>query len=403
MSVQALVEDSKHSEVFKTKVLLVDDQPIIAEAVKGMIKNEQDIQFYYCENPLKAIEMANEIHPTLILQDLVLPHVDGLVLVKYFRANPLTKEIPLIVLSTKEDPKIKAEAFALGANDYLVKLPDKIELVARLRYHSAGYIRLLERNDAYARLAEKQNALNKELLEAAEYVRSLLPEPIQKGNVEADWRFYPSTQLGGDAFGYHWLDDRYFAIYLLDVCGHGVGAALHSISLMNVIRSRNLSHADFYNPVSVLRGLNQAFPMEKHNNMFFSIWYGVYDRKARMLQFSSGGHPPALLFTPSQAQSMLWQELHIPGLVIGAGREAEYISRQVAIENDASLLLYSDGVYEIQEQKGNMLQWEDYVALIKKSFEENRKDLESIVAISTKINDSKSFQDDFSIIQIHFK
>ncbi len=403
MSVQALVEDSKHSEVFKTKVLLVDDQPIIAEAVKGMIKNEQDIEFYYCENPVKAIEMANEIHPTLILQDLVLPDVDGLVLVKYFRANPLTKEIPLIVLSTKEDPKIKAEAFALGANDYLVKLPDKIEFVARLRYHSAGYIRLLERNDAYARLAEKQNALNKELLEAAEYVRSLLPEPIQKGNVEADWRFYPSTQLGGDAFGYHWLDDRYFAIYLLDVCGHGVGAALHSISLMNVIRSRNLSHADFYNPVSVLRGLNQAFPMEKHNNMFFSIWYGVYDRKARMLQFSSGGHPPALLFTPSQTQSMLWQELHTPGLVIGAGREAEYISRQVAIENDASLLLYSDGVYEIQEQKGNMLQWEDYVALIKKSFEENRKDLKSIVDISTKINDSKSFQDDFSIIQIHFK
>jgi PleD family two-component response regulator len=148
---------------FQTKVLLVDDQPIIAETVREMIKNEKDISFYYCDHPTKAIQIANEIHPTLILQDLVMPEVDGLVLVKYFRANALTKEIPLIVLSTKEESKIKAEAFALGANDYLVKLPDKIELIARIRYHSRGYIRLLERNEAYAKLAEKQKMLNAEL------------------------------------------------------------------------------------------------------------------------------------------------------------------------------------------------------------------------------------------------
>lgn len=393
-----------NQEVFKTKVLLIDDQPFIAETVKGMINNEHDIEFFYCENPTQAIQLANEIHPTLILQDLVMPEIDGLVLVKYFRANPLTKEIPLIVLSTKEDPKVKAEAFALGANDYLVKLPDKIELIARLRYHSNGYIRLLERNDAYAKLTEKQNALNKELLEAAEYVRSLLPNPLNEGNVKADWCFLPSAQLGGDAFGYHWLDNSHFALYLLDVCGHGVGAALLSISIMNVLSLRTLTPTDFYDPVSVLNSLNQSFPMEKHNNMFFTIWYGVYNQENRILKYSSGGHPPALLYGSSSASKLLsFQELHTEGLVIGATSDAEFHSQQVFIGKGASLLLYSDGVYEIQKVKGDMLQLDEYIALIKQSFDDHHKDLDSIVNISKNINGDKPFHDDFSMVEFNFQ
>ena len=82
--------------------------------------------------------MANELAPTVILQDLVMPEIDGLTLVKFFRANPATREVPMIVLSTKEEPIVKAEAFSVGANDYLVKLPDRLEMIARIRYHSKG-------------------------------------------------------------------------------------------------------------------------------------------------------------------------------------------------------------------------------------------------------------------------
>ena len=87
-----------------------------------------------------------------------MPEIDGLTLVRYYRANPATREVPLIVLSSKEDALTKAEAFALGANDYMVKLPDRLEILARIRYHSRGYINLLERNEAQAQL-EKANRL----------------------------------------------------------------------------------------------------------------------------------------------------------------------------------------------------------------------------------------------------
>ncbi len=117
-------------------VLLVDDQAIVGESVRRMLAAESDIVFHHCADPAQAIATADAVAPTVILQDLVMPDIDGLQLVKFFRANKSTRETPMIVLSSKEEPTVKAQAFALGANDYLVKLPDRIELVARIRYHS---------------------------------------------------------------------------------------------------------------------------------------------------------------------------------------------------------------------------------------------------------------------------
>ncbi|MBU1909562.1 MAG: response regulator, partial [Verrucomicrobia bacterium] len=193
-------------------VLLVDDQAIIGEAVRRMLQDQPDISFHYCSDPTRAVRLAEEIAPTIILQDLVMPDVDGLTLVKFFRANEKTRDIPLIVLSTREEAATKAEAFALGANDYLVKLPDKIELLARIRYHSRGYINLLQRNEAWRALVASQKTLAAELAEAAAYVHSLLPPPLADGPVLTEWSFVPSTQLGGDALGYHWLDDDHFSL-----------------------------------------------------------------------------------------------------------------------------------------------------------------------------------------------
>jgi len=133
----------------RVTVLLVDDQMIIGEAVRRMLADEKDIDFHYCQDATQAIKMAERISPTVILQDLVMPEIEGLTLARYFRANEATRDVPLIVLSSKEEPVTKARAFALGANDYVVKLPDRLELLARIRYHSKGYINLLERNEAY--------------------------------------------------------------------------------------------------------------------------------------------------------------------------------------------------------------------------------------------------------------
>src|SRR5437879_1181998 len=149
----------QHPPEYHAMVLLVDDQAMVCEAVRRALAHQPDIDFHYCADAREAIPIANQIKPTVILQDLVMPGLDGLTLVKQFRANPTTKDTPIIVLSTNEDPQVKGQAFALGANDYLVKLPDKIELVARIRYHSKALMNLLQRDAAYRALRESQQQL----------------------------------------------------------------------------------------------------------------------------------------------------------------------------------------------------------------------------------------------------
>ena len=134
-------------------VLLIDDQATIGEGVRRMLAPESDIRFHFCSEPTQALKIARECQPTVILQDLVMPSLDGLLLVRFFRAiDAPMRDRPLIVLSSKEDPVVKAKAFALGANDYLVKLPDRMELVARIRYHSGAYINQLKRAEAESQL-----------------------------------------------------------------------------------------------------------------------------------------------------------------------------------------------------------------------------------------------------------
>ncbi len=181
-------------------VLLVDDQAMIGEALRRMLAPEQDIDFHFCQDPTQAVRVANRIHPTVILQDLVMPEIDGLTLVRYFRANPPTRDVPLIVLSSKEEALTKAEAFAVGANDYLVKLPDRLEILARIRYHSRGYINLLQRNEAQAQL-ERANRL----------IRKTFGQYLSDDIVNAILESPEGAALGGDK--------RFVTIMMTDLRG----------------------------------------------------------------------------------------------------------------------------------------------------------------------------------------
>ena len=144
---------------FTVRVLLVDDQPIIVEAVRRMLAGQADIEFHSVTDAVYAEVTALRVKPTVILQDLVMPDIDGFALIKFYRENEALRGVPVIVLSAKEDAKLKAHGFAVGANDYMVKLPDRLELLARLRYHSAGYVTRLQRDEAFRALRVSQKNL----------------------------------------------------------------------------------------------------------------------------------------------------------------------------------------------------------------------------------------------------
>lgn len=128
-------------------VLLIDDEFLIGEAMRIKLSSERDIIFHYCKEPDKALEKAIGAQPTVIMLDLVMPGVNGLTMVKFFKSSEDFRDVPLIVLSAREEPELKKKAIALGANDYMIKLPDKTELVARIRCHSERYIFKQQRDE----------------------------------------------------------------------------------------------------------------------------------------------------------------------------------------------------------------------------------------------------------------
>jgi sigma-B regulation protein RsbU (phosphoserine phosphatase) len=342
----------------------------------------------------------------LVLLDVMMPVLDGYAALCQMKADRTLREIPVIMISALDELQSVVRCIETGAEDYLAKPFEPTLLRARigaslekkaLRDQERHYLRTIE---------ETQRRLGKELEEAANYVRSILPPPIPDAPIRIDWRFIPSTELGGDSFGYHWLDDDHFAVYLLDVCGHGVGAALLSVAATNVLRSGSLA-ADFRDPASVLSLLNETFPMERHNNMYFTIWYGVYHRPTRTLRHSSGGHPPAFLIPASpdgNGNTAPVDKLRAPGLVVGVMPGVEYNSETTPIPEGSRLFVLSDGTYEIRNPDG-MLSFDEFEAFFQQhgtqpDFLERLSDW---ITTLNAANGPGPLDDDFSIVCLDFQ
>ncbi len=244
--------------------------------------------------------------------------------------------------------------------------------------------------------------LNQELAEAADYVRSILPPPLTEGDIQTDWRYIPSTSLGGDAFGYHMVDEDHFAIYLIDVSGHGVGAALLSVSVMNVLRSQSLPETDFKDPEQVLASLNVAFPSEENNDMFFTIWYGVYNKNIRELTYASGGHPPALFFEKAPVGDSNATLLRTTNNAIGAMPEETYKKDKHTIGKQNKLYIFSDGVYEVEQSDGSMWQFNEFTDFMNKIDSGSQSKLDRLYHHAENISIQDNFADDFTILEVAF-
>lgn len=141
------------------RVLLIDDQNLAAELVQGMLYGQDDIELTHLADPLRAVATAMDIQPSVILVDLVMPTITGFDVLHALRACSATIHIPTILLSSEDKPELKAKGFSAGANDYLVKWPDKQELIARVRYHSNAYSALLQRDHTFRSLQKSQEEL----------------------------------------------------------------------------------------------------------------------------------------------------------------------------------------------------------------------------------------------------
>ena len=386
--------------VHASHLLVVDDNEMNRDMLSRRLERE-GYTVSTAQNGRQALDLVRAHQYDLVLLDIMMPELDGFAVLERMKADDQLRHIPVIMISALDQLGSVVRCIEIGAEDYLPKPFEPTLLRARIGACLEKKQLRDQEQRTYLALVESQKHLAAELAEAAEYVKSLLPAPLT-GTVSTDWRFIPSTQLGGDAFGYHWLDLDHFAMYLLDVCGHGVGAALLSISVMNVLRSQSLTAANFRDPSSVLKALNDAFQMENQNNMYFTIWYGIFDRKNRRVVYASGGHPPAVLLTGPDAQSAKPVLLRTPCMVVGTVPEATYHAGTCQLGPFARLFLFSDGVYEIANRDGAMWKFEEFVTHLIQPVLPDISSLDRTLRHVQDLNGGRSLEDDFSLVEFAF-
>ncbi len=240
--------------------------------------------------------------------------------------------------------------------------------------------------------------INSDLDKASKYVNSLLPDEIDVPHLKINWKIVPSTKLGGDSFGYHWVDNDHLAIYMLDVTGHGVGAALQSVSALNMLKFETLPDTDFRKPGEVLHGLNQVFQMSAHHSLFITMWYLVYNNISRVMTYAGAGHPPLIIFNSEGNPKTISSE----NIMIGVDEELEFQSGTHKIEGKTEVYIYTDGAYEAELPDGEILDVDDLVNFLLKNRDPSAKEIELLYNSLVELREGQNLEDDFTIMKIYY-
>ncbi len=375
-------------------ILVIDDDFATQVLLKRSLE-KQGYEIIVANNGKEGIAKAIETNPALIICDWIMPYFNGLEVCRQLKARSQLSTTFFILLTSLDSVEARIEGLDAGSDDFLCKPIQMSELEARVR--SGLRLHQLSRD-----LQQQKQLLEAELSEAADYVTSILPEPMQHSDLSIDTRFIPSRKLGGDSYDYFWLDDKHLVFYLLDVAGHGLRASLPSLSVINLLRSRNLKDADYYQPSSVISSLNQAFQIDDRNDKYFTMWYGVYNRQNRQLVYSSAGHPPGILLGNPRKKPISDQRLKTVGVPVGMFPNAEYIDSALTVEKGSSLYVFSDGIYEIEQENGSFWGLEKFVTVLQKYQQTSERDLDRLLQFVRNWHPRFQFEDDLSILQIDF-
>jgi sigma-B regulation protein RsbU (phosphoserine phosphatase) len=271
-------------------------------------------------------------------------------------------------------------------SDRRITEPTTLEDGARLRL---GPFALTYRRGLRHEL-ERAETLARDLERAARYQRALLPAPIAEGAVRVAWRFVPSVALGGDGFGYRTLPDGRFAVWMLDATGHGIDSALLAVSAMTVLREGGPPGADAGDCAAVIAGLDAMFESERYDGLFFTLWYGVFDPRTRLLRHAAAGHHPAFMMAAGAAPVPVGTRNPPVGAgMFGVAPDAG----EVAVPPGARLYLFSDGAFETPRVDGARNALRDLLPALNA-----RPDEETLLRAARALAGGVPFEDDVAIL-----
>ncbi|HEX3059883.1 MAG TPA: SpoIIE family protein phosphatase [Usitatibacter sp.] len=277
------------------------------------------------------------------------------------------------------------------------RITQAVMLPAGSRLQVGGH--LLEHEFRSRKEVEASKELDRDLESARRYVHSLIPAPLTEGPIRTEWVLLPSARLGGDVFGYHQLDARTFAIFLLDVSGHGTGAAMHAVSVTNVLQRDAVPGLDMRDPAKVAAHVNAMFQMSTHGGLYLTLWYGVYDLETRTLAYCSAGHHPSYLVAQARERAI---PLKTGNIMIGATSPFEFESSSVEVPAGSRLYVFSDGIFEIEAKDGEQWGLDHVLPLIVEPPVQGMTEPERLLQAIRRRARHPDFEDDFTVLVATF-
>src|SRR5580765_5458866 len=319
-------------------ILVVDDTPLNICVITGALKDTYRTKVATSGAKALAIAAADE-KPDLILLDVMMPEMDGYEVCRRLKADPMTREIPVIFLTAQTEAEDETRGFQAGAVDYVHKPFSPAVMKARVHTH-------LVLRETREKLAQQLLTIQKELETARLIQQSILPETVPHiDGLDIAARYIPMAAVAGDFYDFILVDNERIGILVADVSGHGMPAALIA-SMLKIALAAQAVHAD--DPARVLQGLNQAL-CGKFQHHYVTAAYVFVDMKKRTLTYAGAGHPPLLMWGRGSAEV---RDVTENGLFLGKFDFATYSSVEIPISAGDHGLLYTDGISETNNPEG---------------------------------------------------
>jgi phosphoserine phosphatase RsbU/P len=314
------------------RVLLVDDAKANLDILVEGLKSDHKLSLAF--NGEMALQVAARTPPDLVLLDIVMPGMDGYEVCRRLRQLPETAEVPIMFLSSLEEVQNKTRGFEAGANDYLTKPFEMLEVKARVR----SLLKAKAYNDAV------KEAIASELRVAREIQMGMLP-----GNFAAFEAAYPigfgavlepAREVGGDLYGVCAAGPERLVLFLGDVSGKGIPASMFMVRAISLAR---LLSREIAEPERILARLNDELAADNPSGMFVTFLCGVFEPGSGRLALANAGHcRPVLL---SQCEAPRWAVRNL-GTALGFEPGLEFERTDLLLHAGDTLILYTDGVTE---------------------------------------------------------
>lgn len=392
------------------KIILIVDDNLLNLQVTAKILKEKGFLISLAQDGETALNMLEQQTPDLILLDIMMPGIDGLEVCRKIKQNKKLKEIPVIFLTAKDQIKDLVEGFKAGGVDYISKPFNRNELLIRVKNHLTISFLTNELRETYKSLKKNQLVLEKDLMAAAEIQKSLLPSKnIKFPFLDVAWEFQPCGSVGGDIFNVIQLKDNHYALYMVDVSGHGVEAALVAVTVAQALQKSSCIVAkpedkkelskSINSPSNVLSELNNQFPLERFDK-FFTIIYAHLDCNTGILTYSHAGHP--LGFVLKKDKDIY--PLDKGGTIIGLDEPIPFKEEKIKLSNGDKIIFYTDGVIENINTDGEMYEQKRFEEKIQEFSKHScTQFLNEIYKDVQLFGENMAQNDDISLLGIEFQ